>query len=230
MVMSSRRIARELAVILMPQLPKDKDKLDKVDLEKLATKAVQMLVDYAKHCLADANALVNKAQQELVDLENEHPDNAHVDDVRPVSVNSGQLREYLDLMERAMHLTSEALDVPQMRITPEDAKFLHMLVATYIENRKQIDLIINQVQEKWRVERMVSIDRDILRLACAEAFYLPEIPINVCISEAIELSHRFADERAAKFINGVLRDLAEQAKVYRQTGKFGETTAPAQGA
>lgn len=209
----------------MPQLPKDRDKLDKVDLEKLASRAVQMLVDYAKHCLADANALVNKAQQELVDFENDHPDNAHLDEVRPVKLDSRQLREYLDLMERAMHLTSEALDVPQLRITPEETAFLHMLVSTYIENRKEIDRMINQVQEKWRVERMISIDRDILRLACAEAFYLPDIPINVCISEAIQLSHRFADERAAKFINGVLRDLAEEAKVYRQTGQFGGTAA-----
>jgi N utilization substance protein B len=209
----------------MPQLPKDKDKLDKVDLDKLAGKAVQMLVDYAKHCLADANALVNKAQEELVDTEVDHPDNKHSDELQPVNVTTGQLRQYLDLMERAMHLTSEALDVPQMRITPEDMKFLYMLVSTYIEHRAEVDRIINQVQEKWRVERMVSIDRDILRLASTEAFYLPEIPINVCISEAIELSHRFADERAAKFINGVLRDLAEEAKVYRQTGQFGGTAA-----
>jgi N utilization substance protein B len=67
---------------------------------------------------------------------------------------------------------------------------------------------------------MVSIDRDIIRLACAEAFYLPEIPINVAISEAVELSHRFADARAAKFINGVLADIGEDAKHFRKTGEL----------
>ena len=56
-------------------------------------------------------------------------------------------------------------------------------------------------KEALAVDRMVSIDRDILRLACAEAFFIEEVPVNVAISEAVELAHRFADEKAAKFIN-----------------------------
>jgi len=220
MVMSSRRISRELAVILMPQLPKDKNRLDKAELDKLVGKALQMLVDYAKHCLADANAFVMKAQEELVAQEIDHPDNAHTDETVPVELTSKQLREHLDLMDRALHLTSEALDIPQMQVGPDETEFLHLLVSTYLEHREEVDRIINQHKEKWRVERMVSIDRDILRLACTEAFYLKEVPVNVCISEAVELSHRFADERAAKFINGVLADVADEAKHYRQTGKF----------
>jgi hypothetical protein len=41
----------------------------------------------------------------------------------------------------------------------------------------------------------------------------------VAISEAVELSHRFADERAAKFINGVLADLAEEAEAVRRSAR-----------
>lgn len=208
----------------MPQLPKEKSKIEKAELDKLVSKAVQMLVDYAKQCLADANAFVVKAQQKLVDQEIEHPDNKHTDETSPVKLTSDELREHFDLMERAMHLTSEALDMPQMKFAPDDTAFLHQLVSTYMEHRDEVDRIINQHKEKWRVERMVSIDRDILRLACTEAFFLREVPINVCISEAVELSHRFADERAAKFINGVLADLADEAKNYRSTGKFSTAT------
>ncbi len=69
---------------------------------------------------------------------------------------------------------------------------------------------------------MVSIDRDILRLACAEAFYMPDIPVAVAINEAVELCHRFADEKAAKFINGILADLDEEAEHFRQYGTFKE--------
>jgi hypothetical protein len=46
------------------------------------------------------------------------------------------------------------------------------------------------------------------------------VPVNVAIAEAVQLCHRFADERAAKFINGVLSDLAEEAKYFRNQGKF----------
>lgn len=219
--MSSRRIARELAVILMPQLPKDKKKLEKVELDKLVGKAVQMLTDHAKQCLSEANAFVVKAQQSLTEQIIEHPDNVRqVHDLKPIVIKSDQLKEHLDLLDRALHLTSEALDVPQMSVETKDTEFLHLLVGTYLDHQKEIDEFINGVKDKWRVERMVSIDRDIIRLACAEAFYLPEIPINVCISEAVELSHRFADDKAAKFINGILSDLGRQAKEFRDTGEI----------
>jgi transcription antitermination protein NusB len=228
--MSSRRIARELAVILMPQLPKDRDKLEKLESDKLVAKAVQMLTDYAKQCLADANAFVLKAQQKLVDEEIDHPDNQHSDETQAITLKSDELRAHLDLMDRALHLTSEALDIPQMKVEAQDTEFLWTLISTYLAHREEIDHFINKVKYKWRVERMVSIDRDILRLACAEAFFMKDVPINVSISEAVELSHRFADERAAKFINGVLADLAEEAKHFRQTGKFGRDEQTAQGA
>jgi hypothetical protein len=44
------------------------------------------------------------------------------------------------------------------------------------------------------------------------------------------LCHRFADERAAKFINGILADLVEEAEYFRQTGEFRtDTTANSDG-
>jgi transcription antitermination protein NusB len=221
--MSARRIARELAVILLPQLPKDKKKLEKVELDAYVSKAVLMLTDYAKQSLADANSFILKAQEALVEQEVDAPENAReVDELHSVKLTSTQIREHLDLMDRALHLTSEALDIPQMRVESQDTQFLHLLVGTYIDHRDEIDQFINRVKEKWRVERMVSIDRDIIRLACAEAFFIRDIPINVAISEAVELSHRFADQRAAKFINGILADLGEEAKTFRRTGEFGK--------
>ena len=219
--MSARRISRELAVILLPQLPKDSDKLSKLDLDQLAVKAVQMLSDYAKQCLADANAFVLRSQQEVLEIEVNHPENAReVQHMKPVNVTTKQLKEHLDNLERALHLTSEALDIPQMAMQKNDTVFLYDLVRNYIEHKEQIDIFIGKAKAKWRIERMVSIDRDILRLACAEAFYMPEVPLNVTISEAVELSHRFADERAAKFINGILADLVDIAKEFRRTGKM----------
>lgn len=220
--MSARRIARELAVILLPQLPKDQKKLEKLEMDRLVSKAVQMLTDYSKQCLADANSFVVKSQQVLMDQEVEAPENRRlVEDLNAVPLNSAQVREHLALMERALNLASEALDIPQMRIESQDTDFLFSLVTAYNDHRKEIDQFINNVKVKWRVERMVSIDRDILRLACAEAFFMPDIPIRVCINEAVELANRFADEKAAKFINGVLGDLAEEARHYRRSGEFG---------
>ncbi len=245
--MSARRIARELAVIVLPQLPRDKSRLDKVALAALISRAVLMLVDYGRQSLADADALRVRMAQQLLDAEVEHPDNAqNIDDLLPVPVKTDQLRQQLELIERAINLVSEALEMPEIslkvgskisKITCKKCAnvieheiehvaesdvldFLRRLVTAYQENREKIDGLLRQTKAKWKIERMVSIDRDILRLACAEAFFMPDIPIRVCINEAVELSHRFADDKAAKFINGILADIAVQAEHYRSKGKF----------
>jgi transcription antitermination factor NusB len=245
--MSARSIARELAVIVLPQLPKDKAKLDKVELKTLIAKSVSLLVDNAKQNLADANALLLKAAGEISDTEVEHPDNQDkIEELQPVNVTTQQLRNQVELIERALQLTAEALDIPEIILLTggksiavpckkckttstihiardeetEIMQFFMLLIETLNEHKEEIDNFLQQAKAKWRVERMVSIDRDILRLACAEALYLHDVPINVCISEAVELSHRFADERAAKFINGVLGDLSATASHFRRTGEF----------
>jgi len=243
--MTARSIARELAVIVFPQLPKDGHKLEKTELASLVAKAVAMLCDYARANLSDANALLLKAADNLVEMEADHPDNAErIENLAPVPLTTEQLRQQLDLIERALHFASEALDIPEISLqighttirttckkckstseshiaseSPSEVKdFLYRLITTYVEHRDQIDEFIRQAKAKWKVERMVSIDRDIVRLACAEAFFMKDIPINVAVSEAVELSHRFADERAAKFINGILGDLATTAVTYRKSG------------
>ncbi|HEY9680151.1 MAG TPA: transcription antitermination factor NusB [Oculatellaceae cyanobacterium] len=245
--MSARRVARELAVIVMPQLPKNRAKLEALELDELVARAVHMLRDYAKEKLAETNAIILKSNAKLAEIEAEHPDNIqNVDKLASVPLKSQDLREQLDNLERALNLVSEALDIPEMALssglvemnvrckkchetstsyietpTKTDVQaFLVSLIETYVAHRTEVDQFIKEAKAKWQVDRMVSIDRDILRLACTEALYMPDIPVSVCISEAVELCHRFADERAAKFVNGILGDLSEQAKYFRIHGRF----------
>lgn len=226
--MSARRIARELTVILLPQLPKDKAKLELFEVENLASKAVSMLCDYAKENLAEADGLVSKTLSELANIEIEHPENRRaIAQVLPVSMTSEQIKEQFNVLKRTIGLVAEALDIPALALqtSPEKSEvkdFLLRLVNTYNGHKEEIDNFIRWADAKWQIERMVSIDRNILRLACAEAFYMPDIPIAVAINEAVELCHRFADEKAAKFINGVLADLSEEAQYYREHGMLRE--------
>lgn len=243
--MAARRIAREIAVILMPQLPKTKEGLEALDMNSLIEKTVKMMADYAKQSLLDAGALLEKSSHELTDIEAEHDDNKmSTQMLKPVKFTTAQLREQLGVVERAINLVNEALEVPEMTMaTPvgsvtvackmcghsnratfekyshdETREFLMKLLGVYMDHREEVDKYLMSTRAKWNVDRMVTIDRDILRLACAEAFFLHEVPVNVAISEAVELCHRFADERAARFVNGVIADLAEQAKEFRRTG------------
>lgn len=245
--MTARRIAREIAVILMPQLPKSRAGVEALEMSSLIEKTVRMLADYAKQNLLDAGGLLEKTSFELHNIEAEHADNSRSTQVlHPVTLTTEQLREQIRQLERALNLVAEALDIPEMTLASgtssltvpckqcghtnratvekfshqEIRDFLVKLLSAFIENKSEIDEYIKSTRSKWNVERMVSIDRDILRLACTEAFFIKEVPINVAVSEAVELCHRFADDKAAKFVNGVLSDIVEQAKEFRRTGHF----------
>ena len=78
------------------------------------------------------------------------------------------------------------------------------LVEGIQKNREIIDRKIAQYAENWELRRMAVVDRNILRQACFELLFRPEIPPKVAINEAIELAKHFSSVEAGKFVNGIL--------------------------
>jgi N utilization substance protein B len=68
----------------------------------------------------------------------------------------------------------------------------------------EIDPMIGEAAEHWRVERMNVLDRLILRLAVYEFLHQPDTPAKVVINEALELARTFSTDEAVRFINGIL--------------------------
>lgn len=68
----------------------------------------------------------------------------------------------------------------------------------------EIDPMITEAAEHWRIERMNVIDRLILRLAVHEFLKEPETPAKVIINEALELARTFSNDDSVRFINGIL--------------------------
>lgn len=77
------------------------------------------------------------------------------------------------------------------------------------------DEILEKTSKAWSVSRMPLVDKNILRLALYEMKYRYDIPIEVSINEAVELSKMYAQDESPKFINGVLGKVA-------RSGLFGE--------
>lgn len=75
------------------------------------------------------------------------------------------------------------------------------------EKCEEIDRIIGENSNAWRPDRLGKVSRSILRLAVYELVFVPSIPNNVAINEAVELSKKFDEEKARPFINGVLNSV-----------------------
>jgi len=60
------------------------------------------------------------------------------------------------------------------------------------------------------VERLSRLSRSILRMAVYEMVFESEIPYNVTINEAVELTKKFDDPKARPFVNGVLNSVKNE--------------------
>lgn len=90
----------------------------------------------------------------------------------------------------------------------EDAfVYASRLVEGAEQHRQAIDDRIRAQAENWRLERMPSVDRNILRLAIYEMWYQNDVPKLVVVDEAVELAKRFGSEQSGRFVNGVLDGL-----------------------
>lgn len=81
------------------------------------------------------------------------------------------------------------------------------IVRGVAENLDTIDPLIADGSANWRLERLAVIDRLVLRIAVYELKFVPTLPHNVIINEALELARLFSTEEAVKFVNGVLDGL-----------------------
>ena len=86
----------------------------------------------------------------------------------------------------------------------EADNFAAHLVLGVLEHRRELDRLIEQYSENWRLDRINIIERNILRMALFELLYCEEIPPKVSINEAIDLGKRYGSEDSGSFINGIL--------------------------
>jgi len=90
-------------------------------------------------------------------------------------------------------------------INPGDQRsYIERVFAGIIAHRDEIDALISQRTVGWRFERLAFIDRNILRLGIFELLYLPEVPPEVAIDEAVELCKKYGTDNARVFVNGIL--------------------------
>ena len=86
----------------------------------------------------------------------------------------------------------------------EVMEFALRLVIGTKELRPEIDETLTKVARNWKLRRMATLDRNILRMAIFELLYCDDIPPKVSINEAIDLGKKFSTANSGAFINGIL--------------------------
>lgn len=92
----------------------------------------------------------------------------------------------------------------EVRLVVDDVE---PMVRQILAQRSEIDRLAQSAADNWRLDRVATVERNILRIAIYE-LQCGKVPAKVVIDEALWLAHRFAGDRAPAFINGVLDRVA----------------------
>ena len=108
-------------------------------------------------------------------------------------------------------LTKNTTSIPK---TDEDAPFTESLLKGIIGKREEIDAVIEKAAPQWPIEKIASVDRNVLRIGLYELLFgkRDAVPPKVALNEAIELAKTFGGDSSGRFVNGVL------GAVYRDIG------------
>lgn len=81
-------------------------------------------------------------------------------------------------------------------------------------HKEKIDVRIQEASRHWKIDRMASVDRSILRIAVYEMLHAQEmIEPKIVINEAIEIAKVFGTQDSGSFVNGILDQIVRNDRV-----------------
>jgi N utilization substance protein B len=90
------------------------------------------------------------------------------------------------------------------RISPRRLPYLRRLLTLMDEHLGEVDAAIQGALENWRLERLSTLDRAVLRVGATELLFVDGVPPKVSIQEAIRLAEQYGGPDSPRFVNGVL--------------------------
>jgi len=92
---------------------------------------------------------------------------------------------------------------------PPDPEYYRETLNGVWRHREEVDGLIREAAQNWRLERMTFVDRNLLRLGAYEILHASDVPYAVAINEAVELGKKFGSAESGGFLNGILDRISE---------------------
>lgn len=209
--MQARRAARELAFILFSQFDKKITNYSKSDLEDIILKSVRILTSNASDELKIAAGSLVAMRGEIEEYEANHETNLQ----RPIGVAnvpvpmimtsemSARINEMIEIADKAL-LALEIAEFTTLDSQSEVKEYAIEIAEVFQKNHKEIDDTIQKHARNWDLQRLVKMDKDILRIAIVELIFIKDAPMKVIVDEALELAKKYSTDDSASFINGIL--------------------------
>lgn len=209
--MQARRAARELAFILFSQFEKKITTYSKAELEDIILKSVRILTSNAGDELKVSLGALIDMKNKIDDYEAEHEINLN----RPIEASNvpvpvilssdltGRIDEMINIAEKAL-LALEIAEFTTLESQSEVKDYAIKIAEYFQKYHNEVDEEIKKYAKNWDIDRLVKMDKDILRIAIVELLYIKDAPMKVVVDEALELAKKYSTDDSYSFINGVL--------------------------
>jgi transcription antitermination protein NusB len=87
--------------------------------------------------------------------------------------------------------------------------FAQELAEAVAAHAEELDRAITEASEGWTADRLGALERNALRIGVHE-LQTGDVPVEVAINEAVELTKRYATDEAARLVNGILGRIAKE--------------------
>ncbi len=99
---------------------------------------------------------------------------------------------------------------PDNRVFRKGRAYAEKIIEGVKSKHSTINELLVKYSEKWDIDRMAVVDRNIMRVAIYEMMCCPDIPPIVSINEALEIAKNFSAEKSSTFINGILNGIKDE--------------------
>lgn len=107
---------------------------------------------------------------------------------------------------------AQILELYESQVEKDSVQYADELIQGVVKNKTQIDSKIQSASSHWKLDRMATIDRNILRIAVYEMrFAGSPLKENIVINEALEIAKKYGTSESAAFVNGLLDQIAKGA-------------------
>ena len=112
----------------------------------------------------------------------------------------------LDFLYEADIRKASALQLHATRPADElsEGDYVAVLLHGVDQHQRKIDELIVTYAQGWDLDRMPSIDRNLLRIALFEILWAQDLDDKIAVSEAVEIAKELSTDESAGYINGVL--------------------------
>jgi len=121
-------------------------------------------------------------------------------------------RRALEILFEAEQRNTTPLEALQRRRDHTDQTinpYTSAIIDGVITHQEQIDELLAQYAYGWTMERMLAMDKSILRLGAWELLFNDDMPDAAAVDEAVNMAREYSNDDSPSYVNGVLGRLQD---------------------